>query len=147
MPTAKQWFWIGAGATALSIGAVSQAVSANIRATEPVEPEMVLVEFFAPGNAVRARVDWTTPEGSETYRGELPLMNTKGSQGVAYRLPPGSPVSITVTNDGSQGGTNLGFAGNVACRIEVDGYPVVSKDERGFNSSVTCSALAKPPLG
>ena len=147
MPTAKQWFWIGTGVTVLSVGVVSQAVSANIRQSEPAEPEMVLVEFLAPGNAMHAKVNWTTSEGSETYSGPLPLMNTKGSQGVTYRLPPGSAVSMTVTNEGSQGGTNLGFAGNVACRIEVDGYPVATELKRGFDASVTCSALAKPPLG
>lgn len=101
MPTAKQWFWIGTGVAALFVGAVSQAVSANIRPAGSVEPATVLVEFLAPGNAVRATVNWTTPEGSQTYRGELPLMNTKGSQGIAYRLPAGSAVSMSVTNAGS----------------------------------------------
>lgn len=147
MPTGKQWLLIGTGVTVLSVGVVSQAVSANIRASEPKEPEMVLVYFLAPGNAARATVNWTTPEGSQTWRSELPLMNTKGTEGVAYRLPPGSAVSMTVTNEGSTGSTNLGFAGIVACRIEVDGYPVAYKDEHGYNSSVTCSTIAKPPLG
>lgn len=95
MPTAKQRFWIGTGVTVLSVGVVSQAVSANIRQTEPAEPDTVLVEFLAPGNAMHAKVNWTTPEGSQTYSGELPLMNTKGSQGVAYRLPAGSAVSMS----------------------------------------------------
>lgn len=147
MPTAKQWLWIGTGVTALMVGVVSQAVSANIRENEPKEPDTVLVEFLAPGNAVRAKVNWTTPEGSRTYSGSLPLMNTKGTQGVAYRLPRGSAVSMTVTNNGCQGRTTLGFAGDVACRIKVDGYPIAYEDEGGYNASVTCSTLAKPPLG
>jgi hypothetical protein len=39
MPTATQWLLIETGVTALSVGVVSQAVSANIRASEPEEPE------------------------------------------------------------------------------------------------------------
>lgn len=45
-------------------------------------------------------------------------MSTDGSQGVAYRLPVGTAVSFAVVNERSMGGTNLGFAGQVACRIE-----------------------------
>jgi hypothetical protein len=143
----KHWLWIGAGLAVFLAIPIIQQVSTNAESDSPEKDDTVLVQFFAPGNAVRAKVNWTTPEGSETYNGELPLMNTKGSQGVAYRLPRGSAVSMTVTNQGSTGSTNLGFAGIVACRIEVDGYPVVSQDKHGYNASVSCTASAKPPLG
>lgn len=52
-------------------------------------------------------------------------MSTDGSQGVAYRLPVGTAVSFAVVNERSMGGTNLGFAGQVACRIEAYGYNIL----------------------
>lgn len=112
-------------------------------AKEPVEDGTVVVQFFAPGNAMDASVTWPGDGTRQSYRGELPLMNTGGSQGVAYRVPAGTRVSMTVVNHGSDGGTHLGFAGSVACRIEVDGYSKVSKSEKGYHSSVTCAVVAE----
>ena len=57
---------------------------------------------------------------------------------------------MTVTNEGSTGNTNLGFAGNVACRIEVETRWMgtqLSVRTSGYYASVTCSTMAEPPLG
>ena len=147
MPKAKQWLLIGAGVAVLAVGAVSQEVSANVQESAKPKNETVLVHFYATGDAVRAKVNWTTPEGSQSWRGELPLKNTTGTEGVSYRLPAGAAVSITVTNERSTAGSALGFAGRVGCRIDVDGFPVASEFKTGFDASTTCSALASPPLG
>lgn len=144
MSRSKQWLWIGAGLAVVIAGAVAQEASKSAEANAASrEPDTVLVHFFAPGNAMRAKVVWTGPQGSETYRGELPLMNTNDTQGVAYRVPSGSAVSMTVVNEGSTGATNLGFAGKVGCRIEVDGFNVSSDLATGYNAAANCSAVAE----
>lgn len=146
--TSKPWIWISIGVAVITGGAVAQVVSesaANDRSSQ--RSSTVRVEYRATGNAMHATVSWRAPEGIRTYTGELPLMNTTGTRGVSYDLPVGTPVSITVTNLGSQGSTNLGFAGNIGCLIEVDGVSVSDDSARGFNESVTCSATAAYTLG
>ncbi|RAX43901.1 hypothetical protein DQ354_18110 [Arthrobacter sp. AQ5-06] len=100
------------------------------------------MEFRAPGNSTAATVSWSAPDGTRTYTGELPLRNTNGTQGVSYEMPRGTPVSITVTNEGGMGSTSLGFAGTVACHIRVDGRLISDESAKGFHSSVTCKASA-----
>jgi hypothetical protein len=129
------------GAVVMTAGAIFQVVT-NLKEPSSARSKTVMVEFRAGGNALHADVSWTAPDGTRTYTGELPLMNTKGPQEMAYEMPAGSPVRITVTNKGSQGGTNLGFAGSVACSIRVDGIPVASENAKGLDSSVTCTADA-----
>lgn len=140
------WIWISLGAAVMIAGAIFQMISDSGDAPA-ARSKTVVVEFRAGGNAMHADVSWTAPDGTRTYTGELPLKNTKGTQGVAYEMPAGAPVRITVTNKGSQGGTNLGFAGSVACSIRVDGIPVANENAKGFDSSVTCTADADHTIG
>lgn len=78
-------------------GAIIQIVT-NLKEPTSARSKTVVVEFRADGNALHDDVSWTAPDGTRTYTGELPLMNTKGTQGVAYEMPAGSPVRIKVTN-------------------------------------------------
>lgn len=141
--TRRHWAWVGTGIAGISSVAACQALSGATASDVTSErSSAVRVEYNAGGNAMRAVVNWQTPTGTKTHTGEMPLMNTRGTEGVSYDVPAGMPLSITVTNLGSQGSTNLGFAGNISCLIKVDGMSVSYETAKGFSESVTCSATA-----
>jgi hypothetical protein len=86
-PAARNvWIWICLGAVAVTAGAIIQIVADSKEPTS-ARSKTLVVEFRAGGNALHSNVSWTSPYGTRTYAGELPLMNTRGTQGVACEMP------------------------------------------------------------
>ena len=94
-----------------------------------------MVRYFVEGSAKSVSITFETPTGQQQHGGlSLPVTGEDGKAGVFFTAHAGDFVYIAAQNDGK--------AGNVKCRIEVDGDIVAENQSTGAYSIATCKGSA-----
>lgn len=105
--------------------------SSDTPAPAAVKLEPVEVRYFVEGTATHADITIETPTGTSQQDDVLlPMMAKDDSEGLHFMAEPGTFVYIAAQNGGA--------AGDVTCRIEVDGKVVSENRSSGAYSIATC---------